>query len=168
MATISAPQACASELLDVVPAIMRVIRAHMREASSSELSVPQFRTLRFLSCRKDRSVSDVAEHIGLSLPSASKLVQQLLERGYVHRAVASADRRRTVLAPTAKGARVLQAASMAARDRLAEMVAELANGDRESVIVAMRTLRSIFSPELTAQVVADRLNGRNDTPERRR
>jgi DNA-binding MarR family transcriptional regulator len=139
---------CASELLDVVPAIMRQIRQHMRAASVAELSVPQFRTLRFLDCRRGCSLSDLAEHIGLSLPSASKLVQLLLTRGYVHREIDPIDRRRTILAPTPKGKRVIKIARQATQEFLAEQLSELSEDRRSEVIAAMQTLRKVFSPEL--------------------
>jgi DNA-binding MarR family transcriptional regulator len=145
--TKSAPSAaCATELLDVIPAIMQAIRVHMRRASVSELSVPQFRTLGFISRQRERSISDLAEHIGLSLPSASKLVQSLLTRGYLHREVDQLDRRRMVLAPTAKGQRVLRVARAAARDFLAGLISELQGEQRHVVIEAMHTLREIFAP----------------------
>jgi MarR family transcriptional regulator for hemolysin len=139
---------CAAELLDVVPAIMRAIRQHMRSASVAELSVPQFRTLGFLDRRRGSSLSELAEHIGLALPSASKLVQLLLTRGYVHREIDPVDRRRTILAPTAKGKRVIKAARQATQEFLAEQIEELSDDRRHQVIQAMQTLRAVFSPEL--------------------
>jgi MarR family transcriptional regulator for hemolysin len=147
---------CAAELLEVVPSIMRAIRTQMRHGSSVELSVPHFRTLAYLNRRRGSSLSCLAEHIGLSLPSASKLVQLLLIRGYLQREVDAADRRRSVLAPTAKGQRILRRARRTAQGYLAEAIGELNGKGRREVISAMRTLRSVFTPELTSPISGSR------------
>src|SRR6476620_5341442 len=91
---------CAARILDVVPAVMRSIRTQMRRQTSSELSVVQFRSLARASGTGGASVSEIAEHIGLTMPSASKLVDGLVRRGYLLRRSDPADRRRTLLAAT--------------------------------------------------------------------
>ena len=63
---------CAAHLLEIVPAVMRTIRGQMRSHSAAELSVVQFRALAFLNRRAGASLSDLAEHIGLSLPNGLK------------------------------------------------------------------------------------------------
>lgn len=55
---------CAHEVLDVVPMIMRVIRAELRRYGTMEMSVPHFRTLLFLFNNKGASLSEVAEGYG--------------------------------------------------------------------------------------------------------
>ncbi len=81
----TSPDACAQEILDVVPVVMRSIRAEMRRHRTADLSVPQFRTLAFIDRNADASLSDVAEHIGLTLPSMSKIVEGLVVRKFVTR-----------------------------------------------------------------------------------
>src|SRR5512141_2900959 len=109
------PDACAQEILDVVPAVMRTIRAELRRHRTADLSVPQFRTLAFIDRKADASLSDVAEHIGLTLPSISKIVDGLVTRKLVTRQTASDDRRRMTLALTTRGRSALQASREATR-----------------------------------------------------
>ncbi len=47
---------------------MRVIRAEMRRGTAAELSVVQFRSLALADYRGGASVSQIAEHIGLTAP----------------------------------------------------------------------------------------------------
>jgi len=66
---------CARQVLETVPLVMRTVRAEMRRRRTADLSVPQFRTLNFLNRQAGASLSQVAEHIGLTLPSMSLLVE---------------------------------------------------------------------------------------------
>jgi DNA-binding MarR family transcriptional regulator len=141
------PEECAREMLEVVPTIMRAIRSQMRSHRTPDLSVPQFRALNFLGRHQGASLSDVAEHIGLTRPSASKLIDGLVDRGLVSRKGSLEDRRRIRLGLTNKGRVTLRTAWAAAHADLASRVATLPSGEQASVERAMRTLRPLFTSE---------------------
>jgi len=143
----TSPDACAQEILDVVPVVMRTIRAELRRHRTADLSVPQFRTLAFIDSRADASLSDVAEHIGLTLPSMSKIVEGLVVRKFVTRQTARDDRRRMTLALTARGQTALQVSREATRACLAEDLAALSDRQRETIVQAMGILRPVFSSQ---------------------
>jgi DNA-binding MarR family transcriptional regulator len=134
----------AAELLEVVPAVMRAIRAQMRSTAARELSVVQFRALAFMDRQPGVSLTDLKDHIGLSLPSVSKLVQGLLARGFLHRAENPADRRRNALVATAKGKRVLEAARAVTRQSLADRLAALGDEELRTLRAALAALRPVF------------------------
>src|SRR5512136_2638870 len=110
---------CASALLVGVPAVMRFIRGQMRGHRRAHLTVPHFRALVFLSHYDDASLSALAEHVGLSLPAASRMVELLVKRGLMERRPRSGDRRRLALALTARGRTTFSAALRATRAALA-------------------------------------------------
>jgi DNA-binding MarR family transcriptional regulator len=139
---------CARQVLETVPLVMRTVRAEMRRRRTADLSVPQFRTLNFLNRQAGASLSQVAEHIGLTLPSMSLLVEGLVERKLILRNTHAADRRRVTLTLTARGQSVLEAAHGATQAALAEKLAALSAQDRTIIVQAMQTLRSIFEPDL--------------------
>jgi DNA-binding MarR family transcriptional regulator len=115
-----AARRAAEALLDAVPAVMRTIRQQMRAASSADLSVVQFRSLALSSFAPGgASVSEIADHIGLTLPSASKLVDNLVRRGYLSRRPDPSDRRTSRCSATPKGRRLVQRARAATLDHLA-------------------------------------------------
>jgi DNA-binding MarR family transcriptional regulator len=147
----SAEQA-ALEVLDVVPAIMRAIRAEMRQHRANELNVPQFRTLAYLDRHAGVSLSDVAEHIGLTLPSMSKLVDGLAARKLVSRQVHTGDRRRVTLALTGRGRDLLEATYESTAAYLAERLARVSETDRETIIRSMQLLSPLFGPEREAKL----------------
>ncbi len=138
------PEECAREVLDVVPLVMRVIRAEMRSHRSPDLSVPQFRALLYLQRHPGASLTAVSDHLGLTPPSASKLVDGLVARGLVARQTSPTDRRRVMLVVTPSGAAMLQAASEATQTRLAEALAQLEEPARGVVVEGMRALRTLF------------------------
>jgi DNA-binding MarR family transcriptional regulator len=138
---------CAREVLDVVPAVMRFIRSEMRCHRAAGLSVPQFRALTFLNRRAGASLSAVAEHLGLTPPSTSKLVDGLVERRLLSRQPSAADRRRITLTLTPAGQAILETARHETQARLAEVLAVLPPRDAEAVVRAMQALRPIFAGE---------------------
>ena len=143
----TSPDACAQEILEVVPGVMRTIRAELRRHRTADLSIPQFRTLAFIDRNVDASLSDVTEHIGLTLPSMSKIVDGLVTRKLVTRQTARDDRRRMTLALTARGLTALQTSRAATRACLAEDLAALNDRQREIIVQAMGILRPVFTSQ---------------------
>ncbi len=157
----SPPAETAAELLDVVPLIMRSIRAEMRAHRAVDLSVPQFRALAYLNHREGASLSDVADHLGLTLPSMSKLIDGLVERKLVTREFDSVDRRRVTLALTARGHAILQTSHASTQAHLAEVLATLSSAERATIVQAMRALRPLFASEREKELTLARENHGN-------
>ncbi len=126
---------------------MRFIRSKMRQHREAGLSVPQFRALIFLSTHEDSSLSAMAEHLGLSLPAASRLVQLLVQRGLMERRPDAGDRRRVSLSLTRRGSRAFRAAHAATQAALARSLRALSAQQSGQISVAMRLLSELFSRE---------------------
>ena len=139
---------CAREVLDAVPAAMRTIRTQLRMHGGSSLSVPQFRTLLFINRHKGTSISEVADHIGLTLPSMSTLVDGLVTRNYVLRRAYEDDRRRMTLMLTERGDAALRSARKGALTYLTERLKPLPEAQLVTILRAMRILRRVFSEEV--------------------
>ena len=123
------PEACAREIMDTVPRVMQLIRTEMRRHRPHRLSVPQFRALLFLDRHPEASLSALAEHLGVSRPTASVLVDRLVQRGLVARGTDPAERRRAVLRLTTAGRRQLAEARQYTQARLAERLAGLGEAE---------------------------------------
>jgi DNA-binding MarR family transcriptional regulator len=139
------PDECAHEVLDVVPLVMRAIRAEFRSHRAADLTVPQFRVLVFLKNNPGVSLTEVSEHLGLTPPSTSKLIDGLVERQLVLRHTCAEDRRKVNLTLTDGGASLLAASYQETRARFEERLSALPETDRAIVIQAMQALRSVFS-----------------------
>jgi DNA-binding MarR family transcriptional regulator len=138
-------EGCARELLEVVPIVMRDIRFKMRSRRPSDLSVPQFRTLAFVNSNEGSSLLEVANHMGLTPASTSRLVDGLVTRGMMTRQDDAADRRRVRLSATPLGLKILDASRQATMEYLAKKLSGAKADDREVIIKAMKVLRSVFT-----------------------
>jgi DNA-binding MarR family transcriptional regulator len=140
-----AARRCAAGLLASVPAVMRFIRQEMRAHRQAQLSVPQFRALVFVSLSDEPSLSAMAEHLGLSLPAASRLVDLLVKRGLMGRRVDVADRRRVSLSLTARGRATCRRARRATQAALARRFERLSAQDLALVSRALGILGHAFA-----------------------
>lgn len=156
----ASPDEAACEVLEVVPVIIRVIHAEMRAHRGADLSVPQFRALGYVNLNPGTCLSELAEHIGLSLPSMSKLVDGLVGRKLLTRDVPAGDQRRVTLELTAHGRVTLSCAHSYAQAQLSKRLASLSEGDRIAVVHALRSLRPLFVQDrLEPTELAGRHNG---------
>jgi DNA-binding MarR family transcriptional regulator len=154
-----AVESCAREVLEAVPVVMRFIRDQVRQRRAAGLSLPQFRTLIFLDRIQDSSLSAVAGHLGLSLPAMSRLVNGLVACGLVRRQTVSTNRRQIALTLTARGQAALEKARGEIRRQLAGALRALSVSEQKTIQRAMRTLHSIFGPQLAT----GGRTGRSDT-----
>jgi DNA-binding MarR family transcriptional regulator len=145
---------CAQAVLDTVPLVMRSIRNELRSHRNQDLSIPQFRILMFVKNHTEPSISDVAEHIGLTLPTLSKMIDLLVARQWVTRTQCLADRRRMQLGLTERGQAMLAESLASTRANLAECFEGLPENDLDRVIQAMQLLQELFSSERAAQTLA--------------
>lgn len=150
------PDQCARQVLEVVPLVMRGIRGELRRHRGGDVSVPQFRTLLFLSSHEDASLSEVAEHIGLTLPSMSKTIDMLVARRLATRETHPGDRRRMTLALTTRGRATLRSALEATEAFLRELFRTLPSSERATIIEAMQALRPLFSQARNVETERER------------
>jgi len=143
----NAGEPCAREILETVPLVMRFIRDQVRRNRAGGLSLPQFRALQFLRRTRNASLSAAAEHLGLSLPAMSRLVNGLVAGRLVARQTVSTNRRQIALTLTTRGRVIVEKARGEIRFHLADSLKTLPAGKQEAVQRAMRILHRVFSPE---------------------
>ncbi len=146
----------ARDVLDVVPVIMRTIRAEMRRRRSSEVSVVQFRTLLFLNRNPGVSLSEVAGHLGLTAPTVSKMISGMVANRLITRWDSSSDRRRVTLTLTEQGQTLLETARSGTHARLSEILGRLSPAEQETVHQAFQLLQGLFLPDTITQSFKDR------------
>jgi DNA-binding MarR family transcriptional regulator len=150
-ATAITPELCAREVMETVPLVMRFIRTEMRSRRAPSLSVPQLRVLTFLSRRPGAPLSGVAEHLGVTRSTASAIIDRLVRRKLVSRAVHPQERRSIVLTLTPAGTEHLQHAREAACADMAKVLAGLSATDLLQVTKGLTLLGNAFN-----EIVASR------------
>jgi DNA-binding MarR family transcriptional regulator len=131
-------------MLDALPPVMWFIRRQVRRHRSHRLSVPQYRTLCLLDRLPTASLSEVADHLGAALPTASRMVSNLVNKGLAARKPSPDDRRQVSLELTAKGRKAYEGAQRETQESLAAELTGLNESQRERVAVAMRLLADVF------------------------
>jgi len=134
---------CAAAVLDVVPAVMDALRGATRQ-HVRQMSVPQFRCLNFVSHEPGCSISDVAAFLGVTLPTASAMVDRLVRAGALRTRPSLDDRRRTHLHLTAAGRARLRGIRAGAHGDLAQMLARLDAVDLRRLQDGLGLLRRVF------------------------
>ena len=135
---------CADQLLEITPLVWRRIRAEMRRRTLPSLSVPEFNALNFIGRHPEASLNVVAEHLGLTAPTTSKLIQKLVSNGIVDR-TSALDRRRVCLSLTESGRAALAAARAETRDQLAERLNSLSSQELDELSTSLLVLGKAFS-----------------------
>jgi MarR family transcriptional regulator for hemolysin len=124
--------------------VMRSLRAEFRSHRGSDLSIPQFRTLMFLRRTPGKSLADLAEHLGITPPSTSKLVDGLVKRGLIDRQDFPVDRRRIVLSLTPAGLKLAEASLRLSQAVYLRRFEALPKETLGIIQQAMEALRPIF------------------------
>ena len=137
---------CAHVVFDVVPQVMQVLRAEMRRRRGPEISVLQLRALAYLRRNPGATLSHLAEHVGLTLPSMSSQVSGLVARNLIDRSISAEDRRYVTLRLTEQGRSLMESARHGTQESLAKTLAALAPAERATVVEAMDLLAKAFTP----------------------
>jgi DNA-binding MarR family transcriptional regulator len=95
------------------------------------------------------SLSQMAEHLGATVSSASKIVEALVERGLIARATDADDRRKLALALTDEGEALMASAHLRLLTVLAEKLSSLSPNECAMVELAMGIVRSALAQART-------------------
>jgi DNA-binding MarR family transcriptional regulator len=109
--------------------------------SELDLSMTQMKTLHTLvEADREISVKELAEEMSMSLPNASRTVDNLLQRGLLERREDEHDRRIKRVGVTAEGRDVIQRIDSARLQGLESWAAGLSPEQREKLLDALLTL----------------------------
>jgi len=139
--------ACADAVLDVMPGVMDALRGAMRGQVGEQLSVPQFRCLNFIAHEPGASIGAVAAFLGVTLATASAMVDRLVRAGSVATRPAASDRRRAELHLTSAGQALLQQIRRGARADFARALSGCTAAELQAVLDGMAVLQRAFHSE---------------------
>ncbi len=108
------------------------------------MSVAQFRALLYLRRHPGSGLSEIADHLGTSVPAASELVSRLVRQVLVVRGTDPAERRRIRLTLSATGTGQLDQAQWAAMAWLRVLVEELDPERQWAIVDVLADLRRLI------------------------
>ena len=137
-----ADETLARQILEVVPLVMRTVSAEMRQTDPF-LVTSHFRLL-WLLRHCSLSLSELAEHQAVSLPTMSNSITILEERGWARRTRSEVDRRVVLIEITDEGRAVLAHVEAQMEQRVAEIIASLDETEQTTISSGLRMLRDMF------------------------
>jgi DNA-binding MarR family transcriptional regulator len=135
---------CAARVMDTIPLVMRFIRADMRVHSAACLSIPQLRSLAFLNRSPGASLSDLAEHLGVTCATASATTERLVQRDLVQRIDDPQERRRVLLNLTEDGKHHLKQSQDQTRAHIADLLEGLTPEQVSNIEEGLALLKNVF------------------------
>lgn len=134
----------AKQVLDVVPKTMRFIRSYMRASAQGQLTVPQFRVLIRLA-RGESTHKELAEWIGITPATLTRMVDTLVKKGYVVRALHRSDRRQVRLVLTPKGRVTYEEFRRKAQSTIHRHITKLNHAERKCLNDGLALLARLFT-----------------------
>lgn len=136
----------ARRTLNIIPLIMRVMSAEMRQSYSGML--PGHIALLGMLRYRTHTLSDLADRLAVSPPTMSNTISALEERGWVLRRRAEDDRRLVWIEITNAGSEVLDQVNSAVELRLTELLSNLSDEDSEILVNGLTVLHDAFAAAL--------------------
>lgn len=120
--------------IELYESLVRSLKSEsMNHWVALNLTTAQLKVLFSLTYRGPATIGQVAEMLGVSLPTASHLVDKLVQSGFVDRAEDPADRRRMVARTSPKGEELVTRLREGGRQRLASWLGRLDDQDLAAV-----------------------------------
>jgi DNA-binding MarR family transcriptional regulator len=109
---------------------------------SDIVTMPQFRALSALASPGPHRLGDLADALGVTPSTATRMCDRLVARGLVSRTRANLDRRELDLSLTAEGKRIVEATEVRRRDAVAALLAKVPEEERLVATLALRRIAS--------------------------
>lgn len=149
--------------LGLLPTIGRTLYSAIAELGQAHgLTIGQMKAILHLSAGNQTTVGEIATALGVSMPSASELVDRLVDAGHAVRSPDSSDRRRVLIAATPEAVRIGEQLRDFRRQQLRLALSHLPPAERPMFIRSLQALVAAlqetshleFSGSLTAKVTA--------------
>ncbi|MDQ2665483.1 MAG: glycoside hydrolase family 3 C-terminal domain-containing protein [Gemmatimonadota bacterium] len=135
--------AAAQAVIQVAWRVMRMVKTEITAAPPSELTPTQMQSLGFMISNPGASLSELAVHLGLKMPTTSKVVDELVKSGRAEREVVPDNRRKVSLTITESGRAVVESAAEPAVTRVAALLGQLSAQERSVIDQSMSLLHPL-------------------------
>ncbi len=133
----------ARRALEILPLIMRVMEAQMRQSRYKLLS-GHSALLGMLQVRP-YTLGELAEVMSVTPPTMSNTITALEDRGWVQRERSTEDRRVVHISITAEGHNVVEAMKTDVEVKIADLIAAISEEDQAALVQGLTVLRDVFA-----------------------
>lgn len=135
-------QQVAGRILHILRPLMRIVAAEVR--STEQVEPAQFGTL-FKLKQGPCNLSELARRQKVSLPTMSKSISTLDERGWITRLPSEKDRRVVMVGLTELGEQILEDVQSCTQKRMAKMLDGLSPNDLDRLAAGVEILERVLS-----------------------
>ncbi|MCR4330195.1 MAG: MarR family transcriptional regulator [Candidatus Roizmanbacteria bacterium] len=116
--------------------VMRLLRKQTAALNEEELSMGKLQALSAISQGKN-TMGKIADDLVISLPSATSLVEKLVERGFVERTHDTHDRRLVLIHLTQAGEKKLKKATSTKMKRMSYLMEKISPLDKKNLFTIL-------------------------------
>jgi DNA-binding MarR family transcriptional regulator len=130
-------------LVDAVLSASRVlvaVAARSIAGVGDDVTLPQYRTLVVLASRGPQSLAGLAEAIGVTSATATRMCDRLVRKGLIRRRSERDDRRQIRVGLTAQGRDLVETVTNKRRQEIAHIVQDIPMDERAIVVQALNRL----------------------------
>lgn len=135
----------AAHIIEVVPYLSRTIAAEARQTlGDGWFTLVHLRVLAHVRRSSGCSLGDLAERRGVSLPTMSKMVSSLVDKGLLTREPDPSNRRAVIIRLTEDGDSLYLRVLYSLQQRIARDLVDLSPDDRAEIVSALETLAAVM------------------------
>ena len=133
-------------LVSTFDAILQVEEKSLRQAGGGDLSIAEFHTLECIGhgeeCR--RTVGEIAESLGVTVPTVTVCVNKLVKKGYVTKTRSEKDARVTIVELTREGRKMNRLHRYFHEQMLYAIEEEFSEEEMDYLVRCIRKLNTFF------------------------
>lgn len=134
------------ELINLVFAMNRLTKEGL-ENEKGTLSYIQLQALSFISRQKKPIIKNVAEHLNITAPSTTFLVNNLIKSKLVNRLYSAQDKRKIYLVISKKGERELKKGFKKAKQHLSKKLSFLSIKEQQNFIFILKKISLLLTAD---------------------
>jgi DNA-binding MarR family transcriptional regulator len=130
--------------------ILRVEEKSLKHAGNGELSISEFHTLECIAGGEDqrRTVGEIADALGVTVPTVTVCVNKLVKKGYVTKTRSEKDARIAIIELTAQGRKMNRIHRFFHEQMILAIRDEFDDGELDNLLRCIRKLNGFFSEHL--------------------
>ncbi len=133
--------------VDTYNAIMLVEEKNLKRVGNGELSIAEFHTLECIGNGEDsrRTVGEIAEALGVTVPTVTVCVNKLVKKGYVTKTRSERDARIAIIELTAEGRKMNRLHRFFHEQMVLAINREFEEEEMEYLLRCIRKLNTFFA-----------------------
>ena len=137
-------------LVDTFDAILRVEEKNLKRVGGGKLSIAEFHTLECIGQGEDcrRAVGEIAEALGVTVPTVTVCVGKLVKKGYVTKTRSEKDARVAIIELTPEGKRMNRLHRFFHEQMVLTVGGEFTEEELECLLRCVRKLKTYFEEKL--------------------